>query len=182
MSRSTGRKRLRSRGKKSAPSSVFEQLPHIPPPVFALAAAITQRLIARKKPVRRPLRMITAGVLTVGSLVLIVGTAREFRLNGTTLDPIDPHRTSHLVSGGPLAVSRNPIYLGMAGLLTAHALWRGSWAALLPVAGFVAAIDRLQIPQEEQALHEKFGKTYAAYCRDVPRWLPTHLGSSGGER
>ena len=63
------------------------------------------------------------------------------------------------------------MYVGMAGLLVAHAVWRGSWAALLPVAGFVAVIDRLQVGAEEPALVESFGDEYESYRASVPRWV-----------
>jgi len=59
----------------------------------------------------------------------------------------------------------------MAGLLVANAIWRGSWAALAPVAGFVVIIDRLQIEAEESALLKKFGAEYRAYRAAAPRWL-----------
>jgi protein-S-isoprenylcysteine O-methyltransferase Ste14 len=76
-----------------------------------------------------------------------------------------------LVTSGANQVSRNPMYVGMAGVLVAHALWRGSWRALLPAAGFVAYIDRVQVAAEERALHERFGAEYDAYVAAVPRWL-----------
>lgn len=63
------------------------------------------------------------------------------------------------------------MYVGMAGLLVANAIWRASWGALVPVAGFVVIIDRLQIEAEESALLEKFGAAYEAYRAASPRWL-----------
>ena len=63
------------------------------------------------------------------------------------------------------------MYVGMAGLLAAHALWRRSWTALIPVAVFVALIDRLQIQAEESALAVTFGAEYEAYRAASPRWL-----------
>ena len=76
-----------------------------------------------------------------------------------------------LVTSGPTAVTRNPMYVGMAGVLVAHAVLRGSWRALLPVAAFMAVMDRVQIPPEEQALAAHFGADYTAYRNQVPRWL-----------
>jgi protein-S-isoprenylcysteine O-methyltransferase Ste14 len=76
-----------------------------------------------------------------------------------------------LVTTGVNAVSRNPMYVGMAGLLVANAMRRGSWTALLPVAVFTVVIDRLQIAAEEPALLANFGAEYEAYRASVPRWL-----------
>lgn len=86
------------------------------------------------------------------------------------MSPIDL-RAETLVVSGPSRVSRNPMYLGMAGLLSAHALLRRSGAAWVPVAGFVVAIDRLQIPAEEAALRQRFGDEYERYVAVTPRWI-----------
>ena len=75
------------------------------------------------------------------------------------------------MTSGPNGVTRNPMYVGMAGALVAHALIRGGWGTVLPVAAFVAVIDRVQIQTEEAALRELFGEEYDAYCRRVRRWL-----------
>jgi len=102
----------------------------------------------------------------------MAGTAASrFRRGGTTLEPFHPDRASVLVTSGANTISRNPMYVGMAGLLVAHAAWRGSWAALLPLAGFVVFIDRVQIQAEEAALLEKFGAEYVAYRAMSPRWI-----------
>jgi protein-S-isoprenylcysteine O-methyltransferase Ste14 len=102
---------------------------------------------------------------------LAAGAASRFRRSGTTLDPVRPEEASALVTTGPNAITRNPMYVGLSGLLVAHAVWRGTWVALLPVAAFVAFIDRLQVRAEELALARKFGASYEAYRAAAPRWL-----------
>jgi protein-S-isoprenylcysteine O-methyltransferase Ste14 len=137
----------------------------------ALAAVLTQRALSRTP---RPLTTgRVAGVVAISlvSVSLAGAAANQFRRSGTTLEPLHPDQASVLVTSGVNAVSRNPIYVGMAGLVLAHAVWRGSWAALLPLAGFVAFIDRAQIAAEEKALREKFGAEYEAYLTSSPRWL-----------
>ena len=76
-----------------------------------------------------------------------------------------------LVTSGPFAFSRNPIYLGNTLLtfgvgLAARAPW------LLPLA-FVAAllVERLAIRREEAHLDAKFGPAWKAYAAATPRWL-----------
>ena len=102
----------------------------------------------------------------------VAGVANQtFRRSGTTDDPFRPERASVLVTSGMNAVTRNPMYVGMAGLLVAHAVRRGSWASLAPVAAFVAVVDRYQVRFEEAALRVRFGDDYEAYCAAVPRWL-----------
>jgi hypothetical protein len=99
----------------------------------------------------------------------------QFRRAGTTLDPISPDHASALVAGGANRVSRNPMYLGMAAALLAHAVARRSPAALAPVGGFVAVLTAGQITAEERALTERFGDEYARYRDAVPRWIDARL-------
>jgi protein-S-isoprenylcysteine O-methyltransferase Ste14 len=84
--------------------------------------------------------------------------------------PFEPERASVLVTTGPYARTRNPMYVGLAGLLVAHAVVRASWTALVPVGVFVV-IDRRQIAPEEAALLRLFGAEFEAYRSAVPRWL-----------
>jgi protein-S-isoprenylcysteine O-methyltransferase Ste14 len=104
-------------------------------------------------------------------VVLAAASARRFRREGTTLEPFDPSRASILVTTGANAVSRNPMYVGLAGLLVANAVRLGAWRALLPAAAFTLVMDRFQIAAEESALLEQFGADYEAYRAAVPRWV-----------
>jgi protein-S-isoprenylcysteine O-methyltransferase Ste14 len=94
-----------------------------------------------------------------------------FRAARTTINPMAPQRTRALVTGGVYRITRNPMYVGMALLLSAWAVALGSTWALAGPLGFMLFITRFQIRPEEQALHALFGETYAAYCRRVRRWL-----------
>jgi protein-S-isoprenylcysteine O-methyltransferase Ste14 len=143
----------------------------LPPPLLALAAAAAQRALSPGATAPGGLRAATAGLISAGSLALAGASAGQFRRSGTTVEPFRPDRASTLVTTGANSVTRNPMYVGMAGLLVAHAVRRGSWPALLPAAGFVGLIDRWQVEFEEEALRGKFGPAYDAYCAAVPRWL-----------
>lgn len=142
-----------------------------PPPALAIAAALAQGAVAKEA---RPLpasRAVAAIVTAAGSGALAVASARQFRRQGTTVEPFDPALASALVTTGANSMSRNPMYVGLAGALVANALRLGSWKALLPVGAFGLVMDRFQIPAEESALLDNFGADYAAYRATVPRWL-----------
>lgn len=141
---------------------------HVPPPVYAAVAAGTQLLFEQ-----RPSRVGRAAAVALAgsSITLAFLATSEFRRHDTTVDPVHPDRATALVRSGPYRITRNPMYVSMAGMLLAHALWRGRWAALAPLAGFAAVIDRLQIVPEEQALSERFGDAYAELRARAPRWL-----------
>jgi protein-S-isoprenylcysteine O-methyltransferase Ste14 len=144
---------------------------HVPPPLVATAAGFVQRLLTRDAdPATRP-RAVAAGAIALGAAAMAGGASFRFNRSGTTVDPVHPDRASALVTTGPNAISRNPMYVGVTGVLVANAVRRGSVLALLPAAAFVVYVDRLQIVPEEAALREKFGEEYGAYCATVPRWF-----------
>jgi protein-S-isoprenylcysteine O-methyltransferase Ste14 len=133
--------------------------------------------MTRDPPRPTAVRAAAATVTAAGSAALAAAAASQFRRQGTTLEPFDPAQASVLVTSGPNAVSRNPMYVGLAGLLVANAVRLGSWKALVPAAAFTLVIDRLQIAAEESALLTNFGAEYEAYRAMVPRWLdPRSLG------
>jgi protein-S-isoprenylcysteine O-methyltransferase Ste14 len=147
------------------------QVMRIPPPVLALIAGLAQRAVTRDSRPTTTTPAVAAAGTALASVVLATASARSFRQRGTTLDPFHPAQASVLVTTGPNAVSRNPMYVGLTGLLMSNAIRLRSWTALLPVAVFVLAIDRLQIRSEESALLAHFGADYEAYRVAVPRWL-----------
>ena len=157
-------------------------VPRIPPPAAAVGAALLQRALSPEA--RPPTRVRAAGAATLGvvSFWTAGAAASRFRRSGTTLEPVHPDRASVLVTDGVNTISRNPMYLGLAGMLFAHAVWRGSWTAVLPLAGFVAFIDRVQIRAEEAALREKFGTAYEDYVATTPRWVDSRSLSSLASR
>lgn len=139
----------------------------VPPLALCAAALLAQRALRRGE---RP-RRAAAAVLSAASAGVLVAPVVAFRRHDTTVDPRDGATPAVLVTGGVNALTRNPMYVGMAGALTAHALTRGNVAALVPAAAFVAWIDRVQIPAEERDLEVAFGAPYYAYRRAVRRWL-----------
>lgn len=111
------------------------------------------------------------------ALLVAVGIAFDvlgilgFRAARTTVNPLKPEQASTLVTGGVYRVTRNPMYVGMALLLLAWAVYL---SALLPFAGivvFVLYITRFQIQPEERALRQRFGGAYKDYSARAGRWL-----------
>lgn len=143
----------------------------IPPPLVALGAGVGQRVLAGRPRPRTTARTVAAAGVALASVALAAGAARSFRRVGTTLDPKEPTEASVLVTTGPHAVTRNPMYVGLTGLLLANAVRLGSWRSLAPTAAFVLAMDRIQIPYEETALRERFGEDFEHYRATVPRWV-----------
>lgn len=90
---------------------------------------------------------------------------------GTTVNPLRPAASRALVTTGLHRLSRNPMYLGHALLLSAWACWLQHPAALVGVPLYMTYVTRYQIVPEERALADLFGEGYAAYRMRVRRWL-----------
>ena len=150
-----------------------------PPPAVLLAmAGAAQSAMTRGRTVT-PASVAAATAVVGGSLCLLAGSAGTFLRHRTTVDPMRVERAQHLVVDGPNRLTRNPMYLGLTGLLLSHAIARRSPSALIPLAGFVWLIDRHQIPAEEKALEERVGQDYLDYKETVPRWLGTPWCTQG---
>ena len=75
-----------------------------------------------------------------------------------------------LVSSGPYAFSRNPMYVAWTALYVGIALLSNSlWPFALSPAVLGATQDVVR--REERSLVRVFGDEYRAYRRDVPRYL-----------
>ena len=84
----------------------------------------------------------------------------------------DPQETTDLVTGGPFALVRNPIYSALVPTLLGLALLVPSVPALGSVALFVAATVAQVRRIEEPHLLRVHGLEYAAYAARVGRFLP----------
>lgn len=141
-----------------------------PPLALFLAAALGQRVLARDTPTSSTSRAASMAIGTAAAGVLLAPVV-EFRRQATTVDPRTGATPTSLVTSGINAYTRNPMYLGMTGLLVAHAARRPAPAALLPVLAFTVWIDRRQISSEERTLRERFGDDFDQYRARVPRWI-----------
>lgn len=77
-----------------------------------------------------------------------------------------------LVTGGPFAYLRNPIYLGTMCLGFGMAALIGDPKAYVLAALAFVFLYLGIVPAEEAFLRQQFGAAYARYCAEVPRFLP----------
>ena len=81
------------------------------------------------------------------------------------------HPVTALVTGGPFAWSRNPIYLAFNSVYLGGAVLLNSWWPVLLLALVLIALHHLVITREERFLTVKFGESYRLYSSRVRRWL-----------
>lgn len=113
---------------------------------------------------------VAIGMLVIG-LAILLAAVFDFSRNETTVNPLEPQQAQKLVDSGLFRFTRNPMYLGMALVLFAWALYLANALAIIGPVLFVASITVLQIKPEEEALGKIFGQDYSDYRKRVRRWL-----------
>ena len=146
----------------------------IPPPLLAVVigglmwvgAQSTARVLVADSP-----RIASAVLLMTGGLAFLLSGVLAFRRASTTINPVNIAAASSLVTAGVFRISRNPMYVGFAALLTAWACYLAAPATLAGVVIFILFIQRFQIVPEERVMLEKFGTAFESYKSDIRRWL-----------
>jgi protein-S-isoprenylcysteine O-methyltransferase Ste14 len=140
------------------------------PPVWLVAAIALAYAQARWLPVwPAPPTSAALGLMVMaGGLALFVAAGAQFRRHRTTIVPRE--RPTRLLTTGPYAVSRNPIYLADA-LMLLGLVMRWDLGSLAVVAGFVALLQVRFIRGEEAGCAAAFGAEWTAYAARVRRWL-----------
>lgn len=110
------------------------------------------------------------GVIGVcGALGLDLGAVLAMRRHRTTFLP---HRGADaLVTEGPFARSRNPIYVGNVCLTAGIGLLLGNPWLLVAATALAVSLQHLAIRREEAHLAARFGGAWDEYRRRVPRWI-----------
>jgi protein-S-isoprenylcysteine O-methyltransferase Ste14 len=107
--------------------------------------------------------------VTIGGLLFAVWARRHLGRNWSSTVTV---KTGHeLITTGPYAWVRHPIYSGLLLAFVGSALARGEWRGLLAVA-LVAGIFWHKLRLEEKWMREQFGESYAAYCARVAALVP----------
>jgi protein-S-isoprenylcysteine O-methyltransferase Ste14 len=146
----------------------------IPPAVVFLCTALLMYVLAVFLPVGYfdfyGRYYLVTGLLMLATILGLVALLQFFSAK-TTIDPRKPYNSTHLVTRGVYAITRNPMYLSLLLILLALGLYWGNAFNTLLAAGFVMYMNRFQIIPEETALKKNFGKEYEQYCVRVRRWF-----------
>ncbi len=113
--------------------------------------------------------LIGLGPLTAGAAVLGAAIMSHYKAAPDQVSlAIVPE---YLATGGAYQRSRNPMYVGGALMQIGWTILLGSVPVGLTTIVYVFGMNRFGIPFEERLLSERFGSSYDAYKRRVPRWL-----------
>jgi protein-S-isoprenylcysteine O-methyltransferase Ste14 len=83
---------------------------------------------------------------------------------------IELRSAAFLMTGGPYAFSRNPMYVSELTLWLGWGMFYGSVGVLIGFGILLVALVA-SVPYEERVLEARFGEAYRTYRNAVPRWL-----------
>ena len=107
--------------------------------------------------------------LTAAGLLFAMWARR--RLGGNWSGTVTIKEGHELITGGPYAIVRHPIYTGLLLALVGSAIASGDWRGVLAFAlAFLALWRKLRL--EERWLRDQFGEPFQVYCRQVAALVP----------
>jgi protein-S-isoprenylcysteine O-methyltransferase Ste14 len=106
--------------------------------------------------------------IAVLAWIMVIGFAQSSEMPGQV--PLD-WSPKLLLTSGPYALCRHPMYVAELVLWLGWAVYFGSPSVLVALTVMTIVIARLG-PREERDLEAKFGQNYRDYAHRVPRWLP----------
>ena len=126
-------------------------------------------------------------VHAAGAILAVAGIAATFyaqlAMGASWRIGVDPGERTELVTTGPFALVRNPIFAAMLPTALGLTLLVPSWVAIAGLAGLVVALELQVRVVEEPYLRNVHGETYASYASRVGRFVPgAGLRTSGSGR
>ena len=120
-------------------------------------------------PIAAPARHGEAIVLAGLGVAIALTALREFRRAKTNVQPHKP--STAIITGGPFAYTRNPLYVALALFHAAIAIATGNVWVLLLLIPALLVVRYFVIAREECYLEAKFGAEYLSYKGSVRRWF-----------
>ena len=121
-------------------------------------------------------RGLHAGILLIslGALLRVwaSGYVGQVKVNWTQHERGDAP-VGYLVTAGPYAFVRHPLYLGTLIIGMGFCVIVGNIWLSVAAAVFFLVVYRRKMDEEEVTLQHELGGEFEAYRRAVPRWLPT---------
>lgn len=144
--------------------------------VVAVASGLTAPLLALLGLVE-PIGALDATAAHVAGIALfaagLVGTlAAQIAMGDAWRIGVDDATATELVTAGPFALVRNPVFAAMLPVSAGLALMVPSVAAFAGLVAFVVALELQVRVVEEPYLRRVHGARYASYASRVGRFLP----------
>src|SRR5580698_8155168 len=140
---------------------------------FAVVFSLQRRPLGPIVPMPSWLQWVVAAVQVVIAVLCVWLSASAVRTLGKQWTYVARTIEGHeLITQGPYQLVRNPIYLGMFGMMVAWGLSLSVWPALLGAIVIFLLGTFVRIRSEEKLLRATFGAQFDDYARRVPAFLP----------
>ena len=144
----------------------------IPPPIVTLAFGLSIYFSREMFQAFEARYSFYLGIfLLFLGLFILISAVRLFRKDKTTVNPLSPEQATKLVTDGIFKYSRNPMYLGMAVVLSSIAVFFNLLGGIILIALFCAYITKFQIIPEERAMRDLFSDDFDKYLKETRRWV-----------
>jgi protein-S-isoprenylcysteine O-methyltransferase Ste14 len=108
---------------------------------------------------------------TLGLASLGLWTWTQIALGKEWSPQLQLRQEHHLVTTGPYARVRHPLYTAMIGYVAGLSLVTANWVFILLAVVMIAGIV-VRVPKEERMMIDGFGEEYTAYMRRTGRFFP----------
>jgi protein-S-isoprenylcysteine O-methyltransferase Ste14 len=140
---------------------------------YAMVFAISRKLFSPFLPMSKTAEGLLTGLTIAIGFASIWFCYAAVRMLGKQWALVARIIEGHeLIMQGPYGVVRNPIYLGMFGLLVQVGLTLSYWQALAGAAVIFLIGTQIRIRTEEKILRDAFGANFDEYARRVPAFFP----------
>ena len=144
----------------------------IPPPIVALAFGFLINYTKDEFPkIHIGMEKILGSVLIISGLIVMASAIILFKKNKTTVTPLDPSRSTKLITRGIYKYSRNPMYLGLSFVLSGVSIIVNPIGGFIFIPLFIIYLNFFQIMPEENAMIDLFEKEFLEYKKSVRRWI-----------
>ncbi|ODT35562.1 MAG: hypothetical protein BGN92_00770 [Sphingobacteriales bacterium 41-5] len=147
---------------------------YFPPPLLYVLIFLAAIFIQKKVPLpdrlfRLPVLKIQGVVFLVLSLFFLVRSLRQFFLTKNSVVLIKP--ATSLQTTGIYAITRNPMYVGLAIVYLGITCFIGNWWNIILLPVLILIVQEYIIKREERYLAIEFREEYEKYKSKVRRWL-----------
>jgi len=147
---------------------------YIPPPLFYILIFVIAVSVQKKIPIGDTV-LHTVIIKTLGIILFIIAlfflfrSLRQFFLTKNTVIVFKP--ATSLQTTGIYAITRNPMYVGLAIVYLGATIFIGNWWNIILFPILILIIQEYIIKREESYLAIEFGHEYENYKKKVRRWL-----------
>lgn len=147
---------------------------YIPPPLFYVLIFIGGVLLQKSIPINHnilhtPMAKVVAMLLFLAALFFLIRSLKQFFITKNTVILFKP--ATSLQTTGIYAITRNPMYVGLALVYLGATVFIGNWWNIILFPILILIVQEYIIKREESYLAIEFGQEYEFYKKKVRRWL-----------